>query len=326
MMPPSNLDEQLNKYLTDAHSIEQQALAQMKTAPDLAGDGALSRAFSNHLAETESHERQVRDQLERRGASPATVKDLAGTLTGQAFVLFARGNPDTPGKLVAHGYSYEHMELAAYELLAGVAQRAGDSATEQMAKRIGGQERAMAERLARSFDQAAEASLRELDPDDIQDQLNKYLADAHAIEGQSIQLLEKGPDLAGVDALARAFEEHLDESREHQRLVEARLSARGSSPSTIKDAALRLGALNWGLFFAAQPDTPAKLAGFSYAVEHLEIAAYELLKRVAERAGDRETVELADKILDQERGAAERIHAQFPNALDASLAAQGVGA
>jgi ferritin-like metal-binding protein YciE len=61
-------------------------------------------------------------------------------------------------------------------------------------------------------------------------------------------------------------------------------------------------------------------------VEHLEIAAYELLERVAERAGDRETVELADKILDQERGAAERIHAQFPNALDASLAAQGVGA
>ena len=39
------------------------------------------------------------------------------------------------------------------------------------------------------------------------------------------------------------------------------LSERGESPSSVKDAALRLGALNWGAFFGAQPDTPAKLAG-----------------------------------------------------------------
>lgn len=32
-MTPENLQEQLIKYLTDVHSIEQQALAQMKTAP-----------------------------------------------------------------------------------------------------------------------------------------------------------------------------------------------------------------------------------------------------------------------------------------------------
>lgn len=34
---------------------------------------------------------------------------------------------------------------------------------------------------------------------------------------------------------------------------------------------------------AAQPDTPPKLAGFAYALEHLEIGSYELLRRVAER-------------------------------------------
>jgi hypothetical protein len=46
---------------------------------------------------------------------------------------------------------------------------------------------------------------------------------------------------------------------------------------------MRLGALNWGGFFAVQPDTRAKLAGFAYAFEHLEIGAYELLRRVAQR-------------------------------------------
>jgi ferritin-like metal-binding protein YciE len=325
-MTPSSLDEQLNKYLTDAHSIEQQALAQMKAAPELAGDDALSQAFSEHLRETEEHERRVRERLSERGASPATVKDLAGTVTGKAFVLFARGNPDTPGKLVTHGYSYEHMEKAAYELLALVAERAGDAETARMAQEIGEQERTMGERLASFFDRAVEASLRELNLDDLDEQLNKYLADAHAIEGQSIQLLEKAPELAGSDQLANAYEEHLQETRQHQQLVEERLNARGSSPSAAKDAALRLGALNWGLFFASQPDTPAKLAGFAYAVEHLEIGAYELLKRVAQRVGDANTVTMAERILAQERAAAEQVESHFANALDASLAEQGVSA
>src|ERR1700752_2982487 len=101
-MTPNNLDEQLTKYLTDIHAIEQQALAQMKAAPEIAGDSALSELFSTHLAETEEQERLVRSRLEARGASPATLKDLAGTLTGKAFVLFARSQPDSTGKLVVH--------------------------------------------------------------------------------------------------------------------------------------------------------------------------------------------------------------------------------
>jgi ferritin-like metal-binding protein YciE len=323
-MTANTLDQQLTKYLTDAHSIELQALAQLKTAPKIAGDKTLARAFAEHLTETEQHERLMRDRLDARGASPAKIKDLAGTLTGKTFVLFARGNPDTPGKLVAHAYSYEHMELAAYELLRRVAEREGDADTVRVAKLIGEQERAMGDRLAESFDRAVEASLRELKPDDLDRQLNKYLADAHAIEAQAIQLLKKGQRLAGDAALAAVYEEHLDQTHQHQRLLESRLSQRGSAPSTIKDAALRLGALNWGMFFQAQPDTPAKLAGFSYAFEHLEIGAYELLKRVARRAGDADAERVSEQILAQERTAAERVHSQFAAALDASLHLQEV--
>src|SRR5437588_4809113 len=135
-MAASNLDEQLVKYLTDVHSIEQQALAQMKAAPDIAGDSSLSAAFSEHLRETEDHERLSREQLQAHGSEPATVKDLAGTVTGKGFVLFARSQPDTPGKLTAHAYSYEHMEEAAYDLLIGVARRAGDGGTAAVAEQI----------------------------------------------------------------------------------------------------------------------------------------------------------------------------------------------
>jgi ferritin-like metal-binding protein YciE len=302
-MTPTGLEHQLIKYLTDAHSIERQALAQLKMAPKIAGDPDIAEAFRAHLAETEDQERLVRERLEAHGASPAAIKDLAGALTGKGFVLFAQMQPDTPGKLVAHAFSYEHMEQAAYELLLQVAQRAGDGETAEVARRIGDQE-----------------------PESLQEQLNKYLADAHAIEAQAIKLLEKAPRVGGTGELASAYEDHLHETEEHQRLIEVRLQARGASPSRIKDAALSLGALNWGAFFQAQPDTPAKLAGFAYAFEHLEIAGYELLLRVARRVADDETEAVAERILSQERAAAERIHSLLASVLDQSLQEQGVGA
>ena len=87
---------------------------------------------------------------------------------------------------------------------------------------------------------------------------------------------------------------------------------------------MRLGALNWGMFFQSHPDTPGKLAAFAFAFEHLEIAGYELLKRHAQRAGDAETVAAAETILGQERAAAERIAASFDVAAIASLRAVGV--
>jgi ferritin-like metal-binding protein YciE len=325
-MAPNDLGEQLTKYLTDAHSIEQQALVQMRRAPDIAGDPAIAQQFSEHLTETEQHERMVRERLQELGAGPSMLKDVAGKVTGIGFALFAKLQPDTPGKLVAHAFSYEHMELAAYDLLARVAERAGDASTVTLARTIEDQERAMGARLEGDFDRALEASLRELSPDDIGRQLVKYLADAHAIEAQAIKLLDKGSSMAGSAELSVAFSEHLRETRDQQLLIEGRLEAHGASPSKLKDAALSLGALNWGGFFGAQPDTPAKLAGFAYAFEHLEIASYELLRRLAHRAGDAETVRTAEEILAQERAAADRIFSLFEPALDATLSAQRVGA
>jgi len=319
-MSPNSLDEQLVKYLTDAHSIEEQALVQMKAAPKIAGDGQLAAIFEQHRTETEEHERLVDEQLEAHGAKPSKLKDIVGKLTGHGFGMFAASNPDTPGKLAAHAYSYEHMEEAAYDIIARIAERAGDTPLVQVARRIEAEERTMGDRVAACFDAAVEASLRDVPRDDVGKQLDKYLADAHAIEGQSLQLLDKGAKIAGAQQLAAAFEEHRIQTEEHLRLLEARLEARGAAASSLKDAALKLGALNWGGFFAAQPDTPAKLSAFAFAVEHLEVAAYELLRRVAERVGDTETVEVAQRILVQEHEAADKVRGLFDEVIDVTLA------
>src|SRR5918992_989056 len=240
-MAANTADEQLTKYLTDVHSIEEQALAQLRLAPRVAGDQELKRAFAEHLRETEEQERLVREQLEARGAKPSTVKDVVGRVGGWGMILFARANPDTPGKLAMHAHSYEHMELAAYELLRRIADRAGDRAVADMAQRIGAQERAMADRLAEGWDRAVEASLREKSAEDIGDELIKYLRDAHALEAQALQLLETGPQIAELDALAEVFRGHLDETREHQRLVDERLAAHGSGPGRFHAGVMRVG-------------------------------------------------------------------------------------
>lgn len=316
------MSEQLVKYLTDAHSIEMQALAQLRTAPDLAGDPENAAAFREHLAETKDHERLVRELLEARRASPSRVKDAVMAVGGKGFLLFARLQPDTPGKLQAHAISYEALEYASYELLRRVAERLGDDELVEVAGRIAAEEKAMLDRLAGGVDRSAEASLEGVD--DLSEQLRKYLADAHALEEQAAALLERGPKLAGDERLAAIYSDHLAETRDHAELVEERLQALGGDPSSLKDGAMRLGALNWGAFFQAHPDTPGKLAAFAFAFEHLEIGGYEQLRVVAARAQDAETDGLAARILDQERTAAERIEGAFDAAASASLAEQGV--
>jgi ferritin-like metal-binding protein YciE/nucleoside-diphosphate-sugar epimerase len=300
-------DEQVVKYLADVHSIELQALAQLRAAPRIVGDERLGEAFERHLVETEDQERRVRERLEALGGKPSRLKDAAGAVGGWGMVAFAASQPDTPGKLTMHAYSYEHMELAAYELLKRLAERAGDEETARMAADIAAEERRMAERLEQCFDTAAEASLAAVDPDQLGSTLVAYLRDAHALEGQAEKLLEAGIERVDDEQLEAAFREHLDQTKGHRKRIGRLLEERGAGPSQAKDAILKAGGVNLSAFFGAQPDSTTKLAGFAFAFEQLEVAAYELLQRVAARAGDEAVVAAAERILAEERQAADRV-------------------
>ncbi len=300
-------DEQIVKYLADVHSIELQALAQLRAAPKIAGDERLRQAFEQHLVETEDQERRVRERLEALGGEPSKLKDAAGAAGGWGMVAFAASQPDTPGKLVMHAYSYEHMELAAYELLKRLAERAGDEETARMAAAIAEEEGRMAERLEQSFDTAVEASLADGGPDQLDSALLSYLRDVHALEGQAEELLEAGAERVDDEHLEAAFRDHLEETQRHRERIASLLEERGAGPSLVKNAMLKAGGLNLSAFFAAQPDSTTKLAGFAFAFEHLEVAAYELLQRVAARAGDEGVVTTAEEILAEERRAADRV-------------------
>lgn len=320
-----DIHEQVTKYLTDAHAIEEMSLQQLRAVPDIAGEPTLAAALAEHLAETERHESRVRGLLEERGASPSKLKDAVLRAGGTGFVLFARSQPDTPGKLAAHALSYEALEWGAYDLLARTADHAGEPEVAEAARAIRDEEGSMMERIETLFDRTADASLEKGVRHDPRDRLRTYLADAHAIEAQSIQLLESGrPMVEDAPTLSALFEEHLTESRAQQALLEERLDAVGGKRSLIKDATMRMGALDWGTFFLGHPDTAGKLACFAWAFEHLEIGGYEQLRRVAEHAGDEATVGAARAILAEERRTAEKLAAAFDEAVRVALEEQGV--
>jgi ferritin-like metal-binding protein YciE len=155
--------------------------------------------------------------------------------------------------------------------------------------------------------------------ENLEQQLVKQLVDAHAMEKQAIQLLDKGAGIVGDEEIARIFRAHLVQTEEHERYIAERLQAHGESPSKLKDAAMQVAALALGVGAKAMPDTPARLATLAFAFENLEIAAYGILRRVAERAGDRETVAVVDRIVEQEEAAAELVRGTLDRIVELTL-------
>ena len=150
-------------------------------------------------------------------------------------------------------------------------------------------------------------------------QLVKHLTDAHALEQQAITLLEQGSSIAGDEEIARIYRAHLIQTREHERYVAERLEALGESPGKLKDVAMKAVAFGIGAAAGALPDTPLKLAATAFAFENLEVATYRILRDLAERARDGESLALAERTLEQEEAAAELVAGTFARALDLAL-------
>ena len=159
----TDIRQKLIDYLADAHSLEQNAIAQLQTGAQEAGDSSLRSAFEEHLAETEEHERLISQRLESLGESPSKLKDLAQKGGAAMTGMMAKAAPDTTGKLAAQAYAFEHLEIASYRLLSVVAERAGDQVTLSVVQRILGQEEAAAHKLEGLLEPVAQYDLREMD-------------------------------------------------------------------------------------------------------------------------------------------------------------------
>jgi ferritin-like metal-binding protein YciE len=92
----------------------------------------------------------------------------------------------------------------------------------------------------------------------------------------------------------------------------------------VKQAGGILGALAKMPLDLVRGEKAGRNARDGFATEHMEIASYELLKRVAERANDPDTVAACDEIIAQERAMADTIAANWDKFAELSLRENGV--
>ena len=156
----STLQEQLVKYLTDAHGLEEQSLNNLRNAAETADDPRLEQMIRTHIEQTERHKVLIRGLLETHGASPSTIKDTGNAAIAAGKAVLDRARPDNAGKNARDCYIGEATEIASYELLKAVATRAADEQVIAVADEILGEERAMLAQLETTWDHVALLSLQ----------------------------------------------------------------------------------------------------------------------------------------------------------------------
>jgi ferritin-like metal-binding protein YciE len=152
---------------------------------------------------------------------------------------------------------------------------------------------------------------------DTDELLLDHLMDVHALEEQGSKQLEGAIDLTEGTDLEKLFKDHLDKAREHEELVRKRIEARETKPSAIKDLTMQ-AASGVGLRYLDDhpADTPVKLIMHMFCLASAEIAAYEFLQRFAQAAGDDETAQAAEKILEDEQEMLEKLQGGFDQAVE----------
>lgn len=161
---------------------------------------------------------------------------------------------------------------------------------------------------------------------DIEEKLVSYLTDAVALE-ENVEVMLAGLIRTTEDpALRSRLQQHQDETRIQADRLRARLEAHGASASTVKGVAAKAGAAVKGVLDAARGDTAGKNLRDAYATEHVEIAAYQLLMRVATRAGDVDTAEVARTNLAEEQAMAEFLDGCWDVVVEQSLREEGARA
>jgi ferritin-like metal-binding protein YciE len=157
-------DEILKRYLQDAIAAERSFESQLRTFAREADDPQLQRLFSEHAEETRIQHEQLSRRLEEIGGSPSAAKSFLAHLFGIAPKAAPVEHEDTERTIhdLVIAFAVENSEIAMYEALAVAAMAAGDSETEQLARRIQEEERITSEKVWRMLGPAARRSFNKL--------------------------------------------------------------------------------------------------------------------------------------------------------------------
>jgi len=168
-----------------------------------------------------------------------------------------------------------------------------------------------------------------------QDKIAQYLQEAHAMERSLARTLQAHRAVTPAGPYRTALDRHLRETRGHADRIRRRLRALGREPGLaergygiaqqLAGQLVALGKAPLDLLRGASPEEKLlKNAKDECASEQLEIATYDALESLAERAGDEETAKLASDVRAEERRMLDTLHRQLP-ALTAAVTGAEVG-
>ena len=158
----------------------------------------------------------------------------------------------------------------------------------------------------------------------LEEQLVKHIDEALAMEQNVLRMLDGMIETTEDDEIKNELRQHKLETEQHAERLEKRLVAHDASPSTAREAAGIMGALMKGIVDMARQEKAGRNARDGYATEHLEIASYQLLERVAEAAGDEETAEVARQNRADEEKMAKKIESSWDRFAELSLREAGI--
>lgn len=143
----------------------------------------------------------------------------------------------------------------------------------------------------------------------------------HQIEEQlehQVKETQRYPDIQ------MRIQEHLDATKQHRERMAQCLDSYERKPSAVKGAMCGMMGNLFGALSAARTDSPAKTARGDYMVEHMEIAAYELLIATAQLCGDSGTVRTGQLNLADEVRMAYWLEQNLPKTAILSLGQGGI--
>ena len=156
--------------------------------------------------------------------------------------------------------------------------------------------------------------------DRLQQKLVSYVEDAHAMERNVSTMLDSMISTTDDPQIEEMLKHHKEETERQEARLKERLDALGAGTSARKQAQTVAAALVKGAADVVRGDQAGKNARDAYTTEHMEIAAYQLLERLAEKAGDTQTAEVARQNRAEEEAMSQKIDANWDRFLDLTLA------
>jgi ferritin-like metal-binding protein YciE len=172
-------DTKLVQWLNEAHAKEAELEADLKAHIELTKKQSYKNRLRQHLKETRDHKRSVGRRIKKLGGTASTARDVRGVpkVVGEAAGKAVAGvkgqvgaaralvtsQPETHLRNAQEELREEHVEIAIYTRVEGLAEEVGDRDTAKLARAIRRDE----ERMAKFLD----AELKRLVRDVVKEQI-----------------------------------------------------------------------------------------------------------------------------------------------------------